>query len=90
MHHHVLGVVEDGAGAKEHLKVEDIVVCGGRLPKGVLRSKTSGGQPEAGPPLYVSLKPPWTRSGARWPAPRRDGNPPRLHGLGNLPEQFDL
>ena len=39
--HHVLGVLEDGAGVKERLKVENVVVGGGRRPHGFLRSKTS-------------------------------------------------
>jgi hypothetical protein len=48
----VLGVLEDGAGVKERLEVEDVVVCGGRLPHGFLRSKTSGAaaRNKAGPP----------------------------------------
>jgi hypothetical protein len=45
-------VLEDGAGVKERLEVEDVVVCGGRLPHGFLRSKTSGAaaRNNAGPP----------------------------------------
>jgi len=42
MHHHVLGVLKDGAGVQERLKVEYVVVGGGRRPHGFLRSKTSG------------------------------------------------
>jgi len=72
MHHHVLGVLEDGAGVKERLKVEDVVVCGSRLPHSFLRSKTSGAAARSPGRRYTrSLRPPWTRAGARWPAPRR-------------------
>ena len=72
MYHHVLGVLEDGAGVKERLKVEDVVDCGGRRPHGFLRSKTSGAAARTpGHRNTRSLKPPWTQSGARWPAPRR-------------------
>jgi hypothetical protein len=65
-------VLEDGAGVKERLKVEDVVVGGGRLPHGFLHSKTRGAAARTpGRRCTRSLKPPWTRSGARWPAPRR-------------------
>ena len=37
-----LGCSKKSAGVQERLKVEDVVVCGGRLPHGFLRSKTSG------------------------------------------------
>jgi hypothetical protein len=41
MPHHVLGMLEDGAGVQERLKVEDVVVVSGRRPHVFLHSKTS-------------------------------------------------
>ena len=77
---------------QERLKVENVVVSRGRRPHVFLHSKTSGTAARHYGPAAAGY-----RSGhlgfELMQVVRRcavDGDLPRLHGLGDLPDQFDL
>src|SRR6476620_7649802 len=66
MHHHVFGVLEDGAGVQKCVKVENVAVGSGRRPHGFLPSMTNWGRrPESGPPRS-SFRPLCLRADARY------------------------
>jgi hypothetical protein len=69
--HHVLGMLEDGAGVQERLEVEDVVVCRGRRPHVFLHSKTGGGSPKCRAAARSLLKPPWLQACAGCPVLHR-------------------
>ena len=91
--HHVLGVFEDGAWVQERLKIEDVVsvaVVGRMVP----RSKTSGAAARPnGPRRRDTVLAQAALDFDLVDIARRravDGDSPRLHGFGDLPDQFDL
>jgi hypothetical protein len=90
MRYHVFRMLEDGARVQQRLEVEYVVVGGGRRPHVFLHSKTSGAAArhnEAGPPQGFRSS---RRGFELMDVAAVDGDPPRLHGLGDLPDQFDL
>src|SRR3954447_5058413 len=95
MRYHVLWVLEDGAGVQQRLEVEDIVVDGGRRPHVFLHSKTGGAAARHNEVRAAAKRIRSGRFGFELMDVVRgrsavDGYPPRLHGFGNLPDQFDL